>query len=49
MRRWLFLVALAIFLSGCKSMTHPDKVKPDKDIRSNVPTGEGPPFGTPPS
>jgi len=51
MRLWLILAVVATFFCGCKSVSHPDKaktVKSDQDIRANVPTGEGPPFGPPP-
>jgi hypothetical protein len=52
MRLWIVLAIVATFLCGCRSMSHSDKartVKADQDIRANVPTGEGPPFGPPPS
>jgi hypothetical protein len=48
MRPWLILAAVAIILSGCRSITHPERVKPQQDIQSTVPSGEGPPFGPPP-
>jgi hypothetical protein len=49
MRHWLIFAVLALSLSGCKSSLHPDKVKQQDDIRSNVPNGETAPFGPPPT
>ncbi len=48
MRQWLILAVLAIFLSGCKSMSHSGREKPQQDITSSVPNGETAPFGPPP-
>ena len=46
MRRWLLLAVLAVFFSGCQSITHPPQKKtPEPAFGSNVPNGETAPFG----
>jgi PBP1b-binding outer membrane lipoprotein LpoB len=46
MKRLLMLAALAIVLSGCRSITHPpQEKKPEPEFRSTVPNGESSPFG----
>jgi PBP1b-binding outer membrane lipoprotein LpoB len=46
MRRWLLLAALALFFSGCSSITRPpQEKKAQTEFRSEVPNGENSPFG----
>jgi hypothetical protein len=47
MRRWLLLAALALFFTGCQSITHPPQPKKDPaEFRSAVPNGETAPFAS---
>jgi hypothetical protein len=46
MRRWLLLAALAIFFSGCQSITRPpQQKKAEPAFGPAVPNGEASPFG----
>jgi hypothetical protein len=46
MRRWLLLAALALFFTGCQSITRPPQEKKAEPVfRSTIPNGETSPFG----
>jgi hypothetical protein len=46
MRRWFLLAVLAVFFSGCQSITHPPQAKKaEPAFAPNVPNGEASPFG----
>jgi PBP1b-binding outer membrane lipoprotein LpoB len=45
MRRWLMLAALALFVCGCKSISHPAREKQEEPKEQiSVPNGEASPF-----
>jgi hypothetical protein len=47
MKRWLVLAALALFFSGCQSITRPpQEKKAEPAFGSTVPNGENSPFGS---